>query len=349
MKIAITADIHINKNYPQRLSALKNILDQITKDGIKYLIIAGDTFDEKQLNYSELDELVKPYTDVEIYLLPGNHDPNLTQGHFSAPNIKVISSPQIITFDNLEVFFIPYKPGKTMDEIIVENKPPLEGNWIIVSHGDYISTKHTLNPYEEGIYMPLSAYTVEKLNPLKVFLGHIHKHYSAGKVHYPGSPFPVDITETGKRKYLIFDTETYEVTSKDVDTECIYFDEVLNIYPLENEHEIIELQLSRIIESWKLSQHELPKVRLRLKLKGFSKDKRELIKVVRNFLTQKGIKLFDDIDDSEVSVPERESYGEKIEIFKLTQEELAKLDESLLQGIEIREVEEQILRIIFEE
>ena len=46
MKIAITADLHLNSKYLDRALALQNILAQLNTEGIQHLIIAGDLFDK---------------------------------------------------------------------------------------------------------------------------------------------------------------------------------------------------------------------------------------------------------------------------------------------------------------
>ena len=46
MKIAITADLHLHSNHPERRDALEDILQQINSEGISDLIIAGDLFDK---------------------------------------------------------------------------------------------------------------------------------------------------------------------------------------------------------------------------------------------------------------------------------------------------------------
>ena len=73
MKIAITADIHLktNKEYPERLNALKNILDQLVDESIASLIIAGDLFDLESQNYSLFDELCRQneYSNIEFYIM----------------------------------------------------------------------------------------------------------------------------------------------------------------------------------------------------------------------------------------------------------------------------------------
>lgn len=353
MKIAITADCHLSNEHPERTLVFKNILDQLKQKSIEYLFITGDLFDKAQQNYSDFDNLVKQYSDVKIYLIPGNHDPNLKQDYFTAHNLRVTSSPEIISFDDLSIFFVPYVIEETtMDEILTNSNPRLPERFILISHGDYISMRnYTPNPYEEGVYMPLSVSAIEKFRPLKVFLGHIHNPSDEGKVHYPGSPCPVDITETGKRRFLIFDIGTLQVESDFIETPYIYFDEVLSVFPLENEDEIIKDELNKMIKTWGLPENEFEKVTLRIKLKGYSKNKKELAEKIKDFITEKGMKIYNGEPDlSDVSIPEMDvTFNDRVKVFEETMKNLENLglEELKVGGVERKDIEEQILKLIF--
>ena len=182
MKIAVTADIHLKADdkegnkYPERLNALRYILDSILKDGIRNLIIAVDLFDIESQNYSVFDQLCREskYSGINIYIVPGNHDPAINPKYFTAASIKVFSDPKILTLNNssdflqeaspgsastdadlLSFFFIPYVPGKSMGEILAEYKQILPRRWVLIGHGDYLSGIKIPNIYETGVYMPL--------------------------------------------------------------------------------------------------------------------------------------------------------------------------------------------------
>jgi len=136
MKIAITADIHLktNKEYPERYNVLKNILDRLLEEDIASLIIAGDLFDIKSQNYSLFDELCKQdkYSQIQFYVICGNHDLAISPKYFTAGNIKIFNEPEIITFEDTgaNFFFIPYLLGKSMGEVMAGYK---------ASHADALS------------------------------------------------------------------------------------------------------------------------------------------------------------------------------------------------------------------
>jgi len=324
MKIAITADIHLKADgkYPERFNALKNICDQLLIEGIENLIIAGDLFDIESQNYALFDELCKnkKYSNIKFYIIPGNHDLTLNQKHFTAENIKVFSQPCIANFNDCPTgfLFIPYTPGKPMGEIIAKYRQALPEGWILIGHGDYLSGIRDIkdkNTYEVGIYMPLARTDIEFYTPSRVILGHIHKSVQLGKVYYPGSPCSMDINETGRRNFFTLDLNDLAITSKTVDTDYIFFNETFIALPLPDEFDYVKNRIAGIIESWKLSKDEIPKARIRLKVKGFTSDKKRLEKVIKETLSGFSFYNNEEPDLTEVCLfnePERISIVERM-------------------------------------
>jgi len=346
MKIAITADCHLNPKYPERKDVLKKIFEELKHREINTLFILGDLFDRAQQNYSEFDALLKEFPNIEVYLIPGNHDYNVLQTHFVSSNLKVITEPKFFSFDNLNFLFVPYKGGKTLDEIVAEQLYKKEERIILLSHGDYITTSHYRpNPYEEDkIYMPLSSITIEKFKLEKVFLGHIHKPSEYGKVLYPGSPCPVDSSETDKRSFLIFDTENFECERVQIDTPYIYFKSKILVYPVDNGLELLEKNLENLISSWDLPSEDIKKVKLYLSFTGYFSDKSELKQKVEEFFRNTEIEIKElNLDD--VLVPTHdESFEDRKKIFEMINKIPEKIDEINLSENEIKE---EILKIIF--
>ena len=99
MKIAVTADVHLvpgDDGHPERLSALREILERLPGLGVDHLIIAGDLFDRAPEGYGEFDALCEQHPAVSIDVIPGNHDPNLADGHLVANNVTVHTQPQLV-------------------------------------------------------------------------------------------------------------------------------------------------------------------------------------------------------------------------------------------------------------
>jgi len=325
MKIAITADIHLktNNEYPERYNVLKNILDRLPEEGITTLIIAGDLFDIKSQNYSLFDDLCKQekYSRIQFYVICGNHDSAINSKYFTADNIKIFNEPQVMNFGDTGVsfFFIPYLPGKSMGEVIADYKAAhrdvLSKVWVLIGHGDYLSGTRELNTYESGIYMPLSRSDIEYYEPAKVILGHIHKKMDLGKVHYTGSPCGMDISETGKKSFLILDSNNLDITVKTIDSDYIFFNETLIVLPTSNEFEDIKNKVTDLIGTWELDKNEIPKARIRLKVKGYTSNRKKLDLVLKESLSIFTFYNNEEPDTTEVLLfndPERISIVERV-------------------------------------
>jgi len=330
MKIAITADVHLKEQNetPDRYRVVESIFNECISKQITTLLIAGDTFDKNFFQYQSFDKICGKFKNIKVIIIPGNHDTEVKQEFFTSGNIEVINSVSLKTFDGISFLLIPYISTKTMDEVLIEfiseNKPD---NWILVGHGDYITTNWQTNPYEPGTYMPLSAAVINKYNPLKVFLGHIHKADNFGKVYYPGSPFPLDITETGKRQFIIYDTGANTIENQFIKTEKIYFIEEILTFPVENEIDLIKKQIEQMIKNWKLPDEELNYVRLRLKVRGFTTNLLSLKGAIINSLSKYGISLYDEEgpDLTDIKVLNTLS-DERIFIFNKVKQEIEKLE-----------------------
>src|SRR4030042_2410948 len=324
MKIAITADLHLKskEKSPERWNALSDIVDKMISEDIKTLIIAGDLFNQESQNYSDFDQFCKNKkiidNQVKFYIIPGNHDPSIKQQHFTSTNINIFNKPEIIELgEPPTVFlFIPYQPARSMGEVIAEYKESLPSkSWTLIGHGDYVAGLRDSNPYEPGIYMPLARNDVQYYNPAGVILGHIHKKINLGKVYYPGSPCGLDINETGKRGFLILNTGTLEVIEKAVDTDYIFFNETLISLPTAREFEYMEREIKEMIRKWHICKDEAQKVRLRLKIKGYSSDKNKLLEVTKKKLKDFTFYNHEEPDLTEVAIfndPERIAIVEKL-------------------------------------
>jgi len=289
LKVAVTADLHLTtrKKNPERFHALEDILKTCYAEKIRHLIVAGDLFDAESRHYSDFDALVRDSQSHEMqwYIIPGNHDQGFRSSHLTADNISVFSDPFLpprLDLMSRPVLFIPYLGDVNMGEAVASFADDLPPNqWILVGHGDWISGIREPNPLEPGVYMPLTRTDLSACKPQQAILGHIHKAIDEGDIHYPGSPCPLDITETGKRRFLVLDSETGAVESRKVNSDIIYFNETLFIYPVPDETEYITEQIRKRISQWHLSERETGRTRIRVRLQGYSTDIKKLDTTVR--------------------------------------------------------------------
>ncbi|MBP8959110.1 MAG: metallophosphoesterase [Bacteroidales bacterium] len=343
MKIAFTADLHLKTSgeTPERYDALEFILNELTNRKINQLIIAGDTFNREAYSYNDFNSLCTKFNHIQITLIPGNHDTEIDKRFFPADNIEVINKSGTKVFDNTSFLFIPYDAAGTMDEYIAEffHDNEIPEKWILIAHGDYYSSGRTANLYEPGVYMPLSVTAITKFNPMRVIPGHIHKPMESGRVIYPGSPCGLEINETGKRRFLIYDTGNNSFESIFINTGTIFMKETLMTFPVENETEIIKNSIDRMISNWNLTPDEQKRVRLRLFINGFSNDLTKLKDSITRHIGQKGISFYDvdgpDLSDVKVVQTMEE---ERIILLEKVREKIKKLpgnasEEKLLEKI----------------
>ena len=287
MKIAVTADVHLTNReaHPERVNALQYIVKTMKEEKCQHLIIAGDLFDADYRNYSEFDEFCQKHKDINFLIIPGNHDAQLRGSSFTASNIKIFETPEIITLDLMSrpILFVPYLRDKTMGQILVQYTQQLiNQEWVLIGHGDWIEGMREVNPMEPGIYMPLTRMDFQVCPPVCGILGHIHKSQNTGPIYYPGSPCPMNINETGKRQILLLDSETGQVKPFPITSDILYFRADLIVLPIKNEAEYIRKQIQATIVSWQLDEHDQKNTRIRVVVTGYSADKKALDQIIRD-------------------------------------------------------------------
>ena len=285
MRIAATADVHLTpkEEHPERYNALQNLLDQSVAEGIEHLLIAGDLFDKDYRNYADFEQLCQKYPAIQMHLIPGNHDPAINAASIVGDNIHIYTSPTAIEIDSMTLLFVPYEEKATMSEKLADLVDVFRGKqWILVGHGDYYGGQKQLNPLEPGTYMPLSRNNVDQFGPGAVFLGHIHKPTTIDKVHYMGSPCGLDISETGRRRFLVFDADDGSSETRVVATDVLYYDESFVIVPHDSEVPQLRQEAEKRIASWEINESERHRVRLRVSARGFATDRSAILKALKD-------------------------------------------------------------------
>jgi len=328
--IAVTADLHLTRRdqNPERFHALENILDQMLQEKVNVLFLLGDVFQENMQNYGEFDALCQDsrYRSIQFHLIPGNHDPYLTSQFFSAENVVVHSQPELFSVKEKDfpILCLPYTPEKTMGEEMIRFRDQLpEYHWILFGHGDWVEGLREPHSWEPGVYMPLTRTDVESLKPACVVLGHIHKPTDRDVIHYPGSPCGLDVTETGLRRFLFLDPATGQVSHRTVKTERVFFSERLIALPVQEEEEYIQHAFDSMKKSWGIPEKELGRVKLRLEVTGYTRDKHRLEKTIRSVFQSVQFFREGDPDLSEVSVTQE---MDRIEIAEALRREIEVMD-----------------------
>ena len=113
MKYAITADLHLTADNEDRLRYFGNLLAAVESQGIRDLIIAGDFFDQGYSGYKAVDAVLAQHPAITVTAIPGNHDPDILPGQFTANNIRVIRQPEYVAGGTGEngLLFVPIARG----------------------------------------------------------------------------------------------------------------------------------------------------------------------------------------------------------------------------------------------
>jgi len=287
MRIAMTADLHLTtrEEDPDRFAALEDILRQCGELGVEGLIIAGDLFDRSRQNFADFEQSFKSARPpgLTVIVIPGNHDPDLKAGALAVEGLEVVSEPSLRPAeDDFNLLLVPYRVGTSMGEHLPPFRDRLKpGRWALVSHGDWSGGLHGADPNEPGVYMPLTRADLAGTEPAVVLLGHIHTPLDGPPVYYPGSPCPLDVNETGPRRFLVFDTETMEISVQRVDSPRLYFNETVVMLPVEDERAYLMAELKQRVQAWGLPDGWQDRVRLRLRITGYSADRSAVEAVAR--------------------------------------------------------------------
>ena len=118
---------------------------------------------------------------------------------------------------------------------------------------------------------------------------------TAPPVTYAGSPCPLDINETGLRRFLILDTDALEITSQRVDSPQIFFSETIVMLPVEDERAFLEAEIEKRIRNWNLPEGWEDRVRQRLSIVGYAAERPAVEAMARDL--RKDYAFFDDGPD----------------------------------------------------
>lgn len=341
MKVAVSADFHLTsrRENPERFQALEDIVEQMSELGADTLIVAGDLFDESSQNYAEFEGFCREHREVRFLILPGNHDGRLSNASLAAQNTEVITEPAMRTFGSEQPFLlIPFKPGRTMGEEVApfaQELPPAA--WILIGHGDWSEGVQEPNPLEPGVYMPLTRADIDSFRPAHAILGHIHKPGDFNRVHYVGSPCPVAISEIGRRRFLLVDTERLTLTPRPVNCGLLYLEADLIVLPRPDEVERVQQQAENVIAAWELQPHELDQARVRVRVRGYCTDKRQI-----NTAVQEAFRDFNVHPDGEPDLS-RLAVSEDVERAEVVQRTVAWLNKLRWPGEGIEPRKQDIL------
>jgi DNA repair exonuclease SbcCD nuclease subunit len=152
-----SSDLHVDHDYTARIhdgdgaAGLACVLNAARAMAADAVILAGDTFDSHRVPQSLIERAAAVMADaqVPIVLLPGNHDPAVSEGIYfgdalaAVDNLSIIgvTHSEAIVFDSLSLE-IWGRPHRDYDDMIPfelpHGRPQRRTRWqIAVAHGHY--------------------------------------------------------------------------------------------------------------------------------------------------------------------------------------------------------------------
>jgi len=250
LKILHTADVHLKRDDPKTVEALKQVLNKAEEVDIDLLTIGGDLFDspeDAEALRPELRELLKdnPYN---ILAIPGNHDEDVYRENLRFGNdLKILTDTPYATreFGDVEIIGVPFQSSMD-DELFsaLQEKSSNEIQLMLLHCTLDIGFQSGGVGEEEGEYFPVTKATLAELEYDYVLAGHIHSTDrevpldNGGTFIYPGSPVSHSTKETGRRKTVLIDTEEENISSVSLST--FYYDSFSEMVRPGDEHEVVD-------------------------------------------------------------------------------------------------------------
>ncbi|QUI20846.1 DNA repair exonuclease [Vallitalea pronyensis] len=220
MRFIHTGDVHIGMEFKQasfgstfakkRRYEIKEtfyrILHRAMETEVDFLFISGDLFEDDYVTMGDLKEIsgqLQKIAPTKVMIIAGNHDPIMNnQSKYSmmdiATNVYIMDTHvDKISFDelNVDIYGLSWNK-KTIKERMLRDlaiEDPERMN-ILLAHGDV---------YQKSEYLPIDKEHILQKGFDYIALGHIHKHdFIAHNMAYPGSPEPLDFSETGQHGFI---------------------------------------------------------------------------------------------------------------------------------------------------
>ena len=213
MKIMHTADVHLSSHHPQRLQALRKVVELGRDEGIDLLLVAGDLFDDDQQARVLKGEVRDLFSNIpfKVVAIPGNHDQKAfaEESFYGTEFTALTAKPcSILDFPGWRLVGVPYGEVSfaSLREDLTQAAAPGKKN-ILMLHCSWSLPFHTDEDYggEDLRYLPVTEATLTGLGFDYILAGHFHSSYRQRILPckavfvYPGSPVSITAREQGRR------------------------------------------------------------------------------------------------------------------------------------------------------
>jgi exonuclease SbcD len=273
VRVIHTADVHLSKEHPERLNALKKVVELSEDEEADLLLITGDLFDANA-DIEDLKTDLRPIfsdNDFQTLVIPGNHDnAAYRQEDYFGDDIEVLTSQPFTQkkFEDINLLAVPYTE-KEFEELVEDLSETVEEDKtnLMMLHCTLSGASGGYGEEEE--YMPVKPSQIVQTGFDYILAGHIHstatrKKFGETTFAYSGSPVSISSSETGRRQAWIIDTEEDSMETRTLETPY-YLQEEIDVLPGEEEE-----SRENLLDS--LEDRELEKASINLDLQGFTEQ-----------------------------------------------------------------------------
>ncbi|GAB4310737.1 MAG: DNA repair exonuclease [Methanobacteriaceae archaeon] len=271
VKFLHTADWHLGIKYKKlgdkaqeareiRLKTVKKLLSKSREHSVDFILIAGDLFDNNQVNrslISSVSEMISKAAPTQIFILPGNHDHLGKNSLFNdqlwenLDNLTIFHEAKPLDLGDVTIYPCPVSQKKSKDDPTQWIDAKKDNNISIgVAHGNLQAD------FIEDANFPIDPLRTEKSGLDYLALGEWHSLFeqedSNGitRTVYPGTPETTKFGENSSGQAVIVEIETPgsipHLTPIDVGT-LTWKEIVKEVNSLSDAH-ILETELESIIE-----------------------------------------------------------------------------------------------------
>lgn len=251
VKFIHAADLHLDSPFKSRSKMPSNILeilmtstyksvtrmiDFAIKEGVDFLLISGDVFDQSNRSLKSEIFLKKEFNRLKekgifVYMIHGNHDPISSGFKTTWPNNVSVFKENVETYEMLSskgeriyLHGFSYLLDESYENKLDEYPTNTDNRGIHIGmlHGTYAKTKYDAKRYTE--------FNLEALNS-KLYhywaLGHIHVRSQLAdlpQVHYSGNIQGRHKNETGEKGFLLVEGDDVSLSVNFVPVQEVVFE-----------------------------------------------------------------------------------------------------------------------------
>ena len=227
MKIALLNDTHFGcRNDSPAFMDYQNrfynelFFPYLKEHNINTLVHLGDVVDRRKfINHNTAHNFKKVFWDrldemnIDTHIIIGNHDTyykntneiNAMHNLNISKDAKIYTRPAEVTFDNLDILFLPWICDDNYDDSIYA----IDNSTSVIAMG-HLEVKGF--EMHKGVYNDHGLDKNQFTKFEKVLSGHFHKKSDDGRVYYLGTQYEITWSDYNCPKgFHVFDTETREI------------------------------------------------------------------------------------------------------------------------------------------